>query len=107
MSTISIAEASRQLSQIINRASYGREIVILTSRGKPKAVLLGVESFQQLIGFERNPKPTSVDEFRTQFRKALEESGYRTPQDIVELVRSVKKEIADETFQKGDKSAAE
>ncbi len=107
MSTISIAEASRQLSQIINRASYGREVVILTSRGKPKAVLLGVEAFQQIIGFERKPQLASVNEFRVQFRKALEEAGYRTPEDIVELVRSVKKEIANETFQQGNESSVE
>ncbi len=105
MSRISIAEASRRLSQIINRASYGMEVVILTSRGKPKAVLLGVEAFQQIIGLKQNPQPVAINEFRIQFRKSLEESGYRTPQDIVELVRSVKKEIADEALPKRHQSA--
>ena len=46
---VSIAEASRQLSQIVNRASYGGEVVLLTSRGKPKAVVVSIETFQQLL----------------------------------------------------------
>ena len=54
MSTVSITEASRQLSQLINRAAYGRDIVILTSRGQAKAVLLGMEAFDQLVGMHKH-----------------------------------------------------
>ncbi len=96
MSSISIADASRQLSQVINRASYGREVVILTSRGRPKAVLIGLDAFQQILGMEGKTELASVKEIRQTFRQALEEAGYRSPEDIVAFVRSVKKEMAEE-----------
>lgn len=100
MSSISIADASRQLSQVINRASYGREVVILTSRGRPKAVLIGLEAFQKILGMEGRAELASAQEIRLAFRKDLEEAGYASPEDIVGLVRSVKKEIANETLPK-------
>lgn len=100
MSRISIADASRQLSQVINRACYGREVVILTSRGRPKAVLIGLEAFQKILGMEGKAELTSAQDIRLAFRKDLEEAGYASPEDIVDLVRSVKKEIANETLPK-------
>ena len=96
MSNISIAEASRQLSQVINRATYGREVVVLTSRGRPKAVLVGVEAFQALLGIQPSDQSESVEEFARQFRRALQDSGNRSPEEIIEMVRDVKREIADE-----------
>ncbi len=55
MDTISIAEAGKQLSQIVNRASYGHEVLVLTSRGKPKAVLVGIDTFEQILGIHKIP----------------------------------------------------
>ncbi len=100
MSSISIADASRQLSQVINRASYGREVVILTSRGRPKAVLIGLEAFQQILGMEGVTELASAQDIRRAFRRDLEEAGYASTEDIVALVRSVKKEIAEEDLPK-------
>jgi prevent-host-death family protein len=96
MSNISIAEASRQLSQVINRATYGREVVVLTSRGRPKAVLVGVEVFQALLGIQPSSQSESVEEFARQFRQALQDTGHSTPDEIIEMVRDVKREISDE-----------
>ena len=96
MSNISIAEASRQLSQVINRATYGREVVVLTSRGRPKAVLVGVEAFQALLGIQPSDQSESVEEFARQFRRALQDSGNRSPEEIIEMVRDVKREITNE-----------
>lgn len=96
MSSISIADASRQLSQVINRASYGREVVILTSRGRPKAVLIGLDAFQQILGMEGKTELASVQDIRRAFRQELESAGYGSAEDIVALVRSVKKEMAEE-----------
>ena len=98
MTTIGIAEASRQLSHLVNQAAYAREIVVLTSRGQAKAVLMGVEAFQELVGMrpyvERQLKP--LDTFRRAFREALDEAGYRDSEKIVNLVRDIRKEIAEE-----------
>ncbi len=96
MSTVSIADASRQLSQLINRAAYGQEAIVLTSRGQPKAVLLGFEEFQRLIGpgeyAERPLMPK--EEFQQKFREAMVEAGYDTREKIIELVREVRREMA-------------
>lgn len=98
MSTIAIAEASRQFSQVVNRAAYGRDVVVLTSRGQPKAVLLGLEAFDQLVGMREYAEQSlmPLDEFQGKFRAALAEAGYDTHQKILELVREVKVELASE-----------
>ena len=95
MNTISIAEAGRQLSQIVNRASYGREVMILTSRGKPKAVLVGIDTFQQILGVHKIAEGAqmSAGELQQGLRQALAESGYDSTEKIVELVRDVKREM--------------
>ena len=96
MSSISIAEAGRQLSQIVNRASYGREVMVLTSRGKPKAVLVGIDTFQQILGNHKIAEgiQMSASDLQRGLRQALEEDGYDTPEKIVALVRVIKREIA-------------
>lgn len=38
----------------------------------------------------------SVAEFRAGFRRALEEAGYRTSDDIVRLIQEIKSEMATE-----------
>ena len=45
---ISIAEARADLSAHINRVAHGRERIILTSRGRPKAALVSLEDLQAL-----------------------------------------------------------
>jgi prevent-host-death family protein len=45
MDSIGIAE--------VNRVAFGGERIILTSRGKPKAVLIGIEDLRKLEGLER------------------------------------------------------
>lgn len=95
MSRVSVSEASRNLSHWINRAAYGQESIILESHGRPKAVLIGMEVFEELI--RNHPdlrrKPMATDEFRADFRQALEEAGYRTADDIVRLIQEIKSEI--------------
>lgn len=94
MSHFSIADASRQLSRLVNLAAYGREVVTLTSRGKPKAVLLGMGAFRELVGVREagNRKLMTPDTLQRQFRQALAEAGYGSPEGIVELVRKVRQE---------------
>jgi len=40
------------LSEVLNRASYGKERIIVTSRGKPKAVVIGVDDLELLEELE-------------------------------------------------------
>lgn len=45
---VSIGLVKRDISELVNRVAYGREQVVLTSRGKPKAVLISVEDYERL-----------------------------------------------------------
>jgi prevent-host-death family protein len=52
MTTISISDLKSALSEFLNRAAYGRERIIVTSRGKPKAVLISIEDLRRLEQLE-------------------------------------------------------
>ena len=98
MSTVSISDASRTLSRLVNRAAFGNEIVILSSRGRAKAVLLGLETFEELIGMREHAKQQLVplDIFQQQLRQAFADAGYDTTEKIVDMVREVKNELVAE-----------
>ncbi len=103
MTQISVSEASRNLSHWINRASYGREVVVVTSRGRAKAVILGVEAFEELVGLREyaDLELLPLEALREGFRQALAESGYHSRDEIVDLVREVKQEVALEQAEPG------
>ena len=46
--TVSTREARENFSDVINRAAYGKERVILTRRGKPFAAVVPVEDIELL-----------------------------------------------------------
>jgi prevent-host-death family protein len=52
MTTTSISDLKSALSEFLNRAAYGRERIIVTSRGKPKAVLISMEDLRRLEELE-------------------------------------------------------
>jgi prevent-host-death family protein len=45
---MSISQAKRNISELVNRVNYTGERIILTSRGKPKAVLISIEDYERL-----------------------------------------------------------
>ena len=67
----------------------------MTSRGRAKAVLIGAKAFEALIGVsDQDRQPSrSAAQLRRGFRQALAEAGYGTPDQVVELVREVKREL--------------
>ncbi len=48
MSTVGITQMRRELSMLINRVAFGRERIILQSRGRPKAALVSIEDLKRL-----------------------------------------------------------
>ena len=66
MDTIGIAEIKRNLSTLINRVAFGRDRIILASRGKPKAALVSIEDLHRLETLDRVPSPS-----RSQRKAAL------------------------------------
>ncbi len=48
MAKASIAEARAALSALVNKVAHGGERIVLTSRGRPKAALVGIEDLAAL-----------------------------------------------------------
>ena len=48
MAAVTTVEARSQLSEILNRAAYGRERVVLTRRGKPIAAVISIDDLKAL-----------------------------------------------------------
>ena len=46
---VSIGQIKRDISELVNRVTYAGERIILTSRGKPKAALISMEDYEQLL----------------------------------------------------------
>lgn len=53
---ISIGQVKRDISELVNRVAYGDERIILTSRGKPKAVLISLEDYSRLKAIEEDKR---------------------------------------------------
>ena len=49
----SIVEVRRDLSKVVNEVALGRKQIVLTSRGRPKAVLIGHDEFLRMAGGSR------------------------------------------------------
>ena len=52
MIEVSISEVKADFSEYVNRAAYGRERVVILSRGKPKAVMIGIEDLRRFEELE-------------------------------------------------------
>ncbi|HUF38701.1 MAG TPA: type II toxin-antitoxin system Phd/YefM family antitoxin [Anaerolineales bacterium] len=45
---VSIGTVKRDISELVNRVAYGGERIVLTSRGKPKAVIVSIDDYGKL-----------------------------------------------------------
>ncbi len=52
MATISVSQMKDTLSEVLNRAAYGGERVIVASRGKPKAAVISIDDLELLEQLE-------------------------------------------------------
>lgn len=59
MDTVGIAEIKRNISALVNQVAFGRERIVLTSRGKPKAALVSIEDLQKLEMLDKTGAPPS------------------------------------------------
>ena len=72
MGSISTAKARNNFSDVVNRAGYGKERVILTRRGKPIAAVVPMEDVEFLEELEDRADLEAV-------REALAEGGATIP----------------------------
>jgi prevent-host-death family protein len=45
---VSIGQVKREISQLLNRVAFGGDRIMLTSRGKPKAVIVSLEDYERI-----------------------------------------------------------
>ena len=84
MGVVSVSQLKSRLSEYLNRAAYGRERIIVASRGKPKAAVVSVQDLelleeledalaarQALAEYERG-ETISLDELTVDLRQATD-----------------------------------
>lgn len=52
MDTVNVSQLKESLSEYLNRAAYGQERIIVSSRGKPKAAVIGLQDLERLEELE-------------------------------------------------------
>jgi prevent-host-death family protein len=82
---ISIRQAGRELSRLINQAVYGNKHITITSRGKPKAILLSIKEYERLTK-KAGPQMAVLEEAR-RLREAFAASYGVLDIDLVRAVR--------------------
>lgn len=58
---LSIGQAKREISELVKRVTYAGERIILTSRGKPKAVLVSMKDYERLL--KSDNRATDIDKW--------------------------------------------
>ena len=48
VTSVSVSALKDALSEFLNRAAYGQERIVVSSRGKPKAAVIGMDDLQRL-----------------------------------------------------------
>jgi len=86
---VSIGQVKRDISELVNRVAYGGERIVLTSRGKPKAVLVSVSDYEQILAQRKN---------RFAVVRELRQAAPDLPQEEVEkeVAEAVKKVRAED-----------
>jgi prevent-host-death family protein len=79
MTKISTVGARSQFSEIVNRAAFGGERILLTRRGKPVAALVPIGDVELLDSIEDREDIEAV-------RDALREQGNRPPAQLNEVL---------------------
>ena len=52
ITNVSVSGLKDSLSELLNRAAYGQERIIVSSHGKPKAAVIGMEDLRRLERLE-------------------------------------------------------
>lgn len=58
--SVSIAKAKSALSEVVNRAAFGKERVIICRHGKPLAAVVGLEVLEELDRLRAEKRPANL-----------------------------------------------
>jgi prevent-host-death family protein len=101
---VSMTDLRQNLGDLVNRAAYGGERVILVSRGQPRAAIIGIEELRRLEQFSTEQAAQrdqfaraleTTDRVRERIRRWQEERGIQ-PGDSVEDLRQLREERDDQ-----------
>lgn len=80
---VSIGQVKRDISELLNRVAYGNEHIVLTSRGKPKAVIVSVSDYEQFTKFDTETRiekwESSLNDIKKLNEKILAERQGKYP----------------------------
>jgi prevent-host-death family protein len=101
---VTMTELRQELGELVNRAAYGGEWIVLVSHGQPKAAIVGVDDLQhlKLLGDEvasRQLQYTQALAAATMVREKVrhwQEEHNIEPEDAAETLRQMREERDDE-----------
>ena len=98
---VTMTELKRSLGDLVNRAAYGREWIVLVSHGRPKAAIVSIEDLELLRRLRRGETPAraatrleDLDALRERIRRWREEHGVE-PVDSADMIREMREERTD------------
>jgi prevent-host-death family protein len=93
---ISIGQVKRDISELVNRVAYQGERIVLTSRGRPKAVLVSLEDYEKLQQSEANQPVRSVWLANAQeLAERIRKRRANQPVDVEGLLEANRKDLTD------------
>jgi len=103
---VSIGEMKKRLSELTNRVAFGGERVVLTSRGRSKAVLISLADYELLKRghSQTEARREAIQEIRKHRQAILDRRQEPVDVDIVELIHQMREERTDaiiESIQSG------
>ena len=102
---IAIGQVRRDISELVNRVAYGGERVILTSRGRPKAVLVSLDDLEKLRDREKGQRQSAWQEWKKESARLnqiilAETKG--VPPDIDQLLEAARADLEERSAATGD-----
>lgn len=70
---VSIGRVKRDISELLNRVAYGKERIVLTSRGRPKAVVVSLDDYELIKQSERRGQLSDWEAWLAQNRRLTAE----------------------------------
>jgi len=93
---VSIGRVKRDLSELINRVAFGGERIVLTSRGKEKAALVGLDDYKRLQRAVVDERKRRWEEWEARTRRHVEAIAERRggePVRVAEALRESRRDL--------------
>ncbi len=90
---VSIGQIKRDISELVNRVAYAGERIILTSRGKPKAALVSMQDYEQLLRSEGRAADIQKWLAETKTLSGRIEKRRGKPVDVDAILQATRKDL--------------